>query len=438
MTSRGQRGQATLLIVGGLFGLLLGAFILGAVAKGLGERAGAQRTADLASLAGARAMLDAYPRLFEPAVIDGQPNPTHLERAAYLELARAAALDVAGRNGDLEAQVGFPDGDALAPTRIQVTIRRTVTVQRGRAHASAPVEASAEARLVPEALSLGPGAAGGEYGGPFAIRQGQKLRPDVAEAFDRMNAAASADGVQLLITSAWRSDAEQAVLFAAHPDPKWVAPPGTSLHRYGTELDLGPPSAYGWLDAHGGEFHFVQRYAWEDWHWGYTLNAASSGRTDADGAVADHAAGHPAVPGFVPEQYADVIARAAQRYNVSAILLSAQLYAESGFNPNAVSPAGAQGIAQFMPGTAAGMGLGNPFDATAAIDAQARLMRGLLQQFASVQLALAAYNAGPARVSPCMCVPAIGETQAYVAQILGLMNGAGDASGGGLSIRLVR
>jgi LAS superfamily LD-carboxypeptidase LdcB len=72
--------------------------------------------------------------------------------------------------------------------------------------------------------------------------------------------------VRLIVTSGYRSDAEQAKLFAAHPDPKWVAPPGKSLHRWGTELDLGPPSAYGWLARNAGRFHFVQRYSWERWH----------------------------------------------------------------------------------------------------------------------------------------------------------------------------
>jgi soluble lytic murein transglycosylase-like protein len=133
-----------------------------------------------------------------------------------------------------------------------------------------------------------------------------------------------------------------------------------------------------------------------------------------------------------------MLTSAASRYNVSAVLLAAQIYAESHFNPNAVSPKGAQGIAQFMPSTAAGMGLANPFDPAAAIDAQARLMRDLLRQFASVSLALAAYNAGPAPVAACMCVPPYPETTAYVAQILGLMNGAGDASGGWLAVRLVK
>ena len=79
-----------------------------------------------------------------------------------------------------------------------------------------------------------------------------------------------------------------------------------------------------------------------------------------------------------------------------------------------------------MPGTAAGYGLSNPFDAGESIDAQAHLMRDLLRRFASVPLALAAYNAGPAPVATCGCIPAIPETQAYVARILGLLGGAGD------------
>jgi soluble lytic murein transglycosylase-like protein len=246
-----------------------------------------------------------------------------------------------------------------------------------------------------------------------------------------MAAAARRDGVYLIVVSGYRSDAEQAKLFAAHPDPKWVAPPGKSLHRLGTELDLGPASAYGWLAANARRFGFIQRYSWEAWHYGYVRNAGSSsvgyGGTE----------GRSAVPSFVPVQFRDVIARAAQRWNVGAALLSAQLYAESGFNPNAGSPAGAQGIAQFMPGTAAGYGLSNPFDPKAAIDAQAHLMHDLLRRFASVPLALAAYNAGSGPVERCMCIPSIPETQAYVAKILGLLGGAGDIAPPTFEVRLV-
>jgi soluble lytic murein transglycosylase-like protein len=110
-------------------------------------------------------------------------------------------------------------------------------------------------------------------------------------------------------------------------------------------------------------------------------------------------------------------------------------------NPFAGSSAGAHGISQFMPGTAASYGLANPFDPAASIDAQAHMMRDLLRRFATVPLALAAYNAGPNRVAACMCIPPIPETRAYVARILGLMGGAGEgltATGGGLTVRLVR
>ena len=92
-----------------------------------------------------------------------------------------------------------------------------------------------------------------------------------------------------------------------------------------------------------------------------------------------------------------------------------------------------------MPGTARGMGLDDPFDPDAAIDAQGHLMRDLLRQFGAVPLALAAYNAGPARVAACGCVPPIAETRGYVARVLGLLGGAGEAiAGGGLEVRLVR
>jgi soluble lytic murein transglycosylase-like protein len=123
---------------------------------------------------------------------------------------------------------------------------------------------------------------------------------------------------------------------------------------------------------------------------------------------------------------------------VSAALLAAQLMAESNFNPYAVSPAGAAGIAQFMPGTAAMYGLDDPFDPAQAIDAQAHLMADLLEQFGGdVSLALAAYNAGPGAVEGCSCVPPYPETQTYVARILGLMGGAGELSAPVLEVKLV-
>jgi soluble lytic murein transglycosylase-like protein len=146
------------------------------------------------------------------------------------------------------------------------------------------------------------------------------------------------------------------------------------------------------------------------------------------------------VPDFVPARYEATISNAAQRWNVSATLIAAQIWQESRFNPRARSPAGAEGIAQFMPGTARAYGLKDPFDPAQAISAQAHMMRDLLREFGSVPLALAAYNAGSARVKACGCVPPIPETVAYVAAILARMRGAGDplASSGGLEVRLVQ
>jgi hypothetical protein len=434
---RAEAGQALLLMLGALVAVLLGAVVLGGVAQAITRRGDSQRAADIAALAGARALRTAYPRVFEPAEIDARPNPAHLERSEYIAIGRRIALETARRNGADDVDVEFP-GDALAPLRVRVRVRHRIALGPG---ASVDGGADAEAELVPPGMVAGFGAPGaGEYAGPIAFRQGKPMRPDVAQAFDRMEAAATADGVHLIVNSAFRSNAEQAALFAAHPDPKWVAPPGRSLHRLGTELDLGPSAAYAWLARNAGRFHFVQRYSWEPWHYGFTLNAGTAsvgfggaGRDDGDSAGTLQA--------FVPARFAPAISRAAQRWSVAGTLLAAQLYQESRFNPFARSPAGAQGIAQFMPGTARAYGLDDPFDASRAIGAQAHLMRDLLRQFGSVPLALAAYNAGPAPVVRCGCVPKIPETQAYVADILGLLQGAGDilgAAAGGLEVRLVR
>jgi Transglycosylase SLT domain/D-alanyl-D-alanine carboxypeptidase/Putative Flp pilus-assembly TadE/G-like len=434
LPARSQRGQAGMLLLGLLLAVVLGAVVLGGIARGVGARGDLQRAADLAALAAARAMHDAYPRVFEPAELDGTANPRHLERAAYLALGTRAAEATAARNGAHDVRVAFPGG-GLAPVRVRITLHDAIAVGD---HGRVPNTAIAEAELAPPGSLPDDTANAGEYRGPFAFRQGKPMRPDVALAFDRMERAARADGVALLITSAFRSDAEQARLFAEHPDPKWVAPPGESLHRLATELDLGPPAAYGWLAANAERFHFTQRYEWEPWHYGYTLNPGSSSvgySSRGDGEASR------ALPNFVPAQYAPAIARAAQRWSVSGALLAAQLYEESHFNPFARSPAGAQGIAQFMPGTAADYGLADPFDAGRAIDAQAHLMRDLLRAFGAVPLALAAYNAGPAPVRACGCIPPIPETQAYVADILGLLHGAGDPLGDGagvLEVRLVR
>ncbi len=116
--------------------------------------------------------------------------------------------------------------------------------------------------------------------------------------------------------------------------------------------------------------------------------------------------------------YADLFQAASARYGVDARLLAAVARQESGFNAKAVSPAGAQGLMQLMPGTARGLGVTNPFDPGQAVDGAARLLKAHLAEFGRVDLALAAYNAGPGAVHRYHGIPPYAETQKYVRNIL--------------------
>ena len=425
---RRESGQAAVLAIGGSFALIAGALALVAIAGAVTGKGRAQRAADLAAISAARSMRDDLPRLLSPPTLpNGLPNPAHVGKASYLLRARLAAT-VAGREngvGLARLRVAFPDALAFAPVRVRTAVLADLAGTSERLEASAEAEAAAPAGAVP---SLPTVASGGGYGGALTYRQGEGMRPDVGAAFDRMAVAAHKAGIALTVNSGFRSDDEQAALFAANPDPRWVAPPGHSLHRCATELDLGPDSAYGWLAVNAARFGFVQRYSWEPWHYGYDRPPApcsrageSVGAREGDGVVA----GNGGLPSFVPARFRAPLSHAAARWNVSAALLAAQLMAESNFDPFAYSPAGAQGIAQFIPSTAAAYGLDDPFDVAAAIDAEAHLMSDLLRQFGSPQLALAAYNAGPGAVEDCGCVPSIPETQAYVSRILALLGGSG-------------
>ncbi len=443
MDARRQDGQALPLALGGAFALIVAALALVAIAGAITGKGRAQRAADLAAISAARSMRDDLPGLLSPSRLpNGAPNPRHLEKAAYLARARAAATAAANVNGVSATclRVSFPDADSFAPVRAKAVVSARIEVGGGtaRTEASAVAEAGAPSSSSGESTTVM--ASGGGYSGPLVYRQGHGMRPDAAAAFDRMAAVASRAGLALIVNSAFRSDAEQAALFAAHPDPTWVAPPGHSLHRCATELDLGPETAYGWLAANAGSFGFVQRYSWEPWHYGYDASPApcsQAGNTVGASGGGDGVLAGASLPTFVPAEFRGMITGAASHWNVSAALLAGQLMAESGFDPDAGSPAGAQGIAQFIPSTAASYGLRDPFDPAEAIDAEAHLMSDLLRQFGSPQLALAAYNAGPAPVEACHCVPAIPETQAYVTRILALLGGVGAIATPSFEVRLV-
>jgi soluble lytic murein transglycosylase-like protein len=123
-------------------------------------------------------------------------------------------------------------------------------------------------------------------------------------------------------------------------------------------------------------------------------------------------------PPPVPAQFASALKQAATAANLSPTLLSALVWQESRWNPAAISPKGAIGLAQLMPGTARDLGV-NPADPAANLIGGARYLRYLLDQFGGdVEKALAAYNAGPGRVRSAGGIPAIAETRAYVASIV--------------------
>jgi len=160
------------------------------------------------------------------------------------------------------------------------------------------------------------------------------------------------------------------------------------------------------------------------------------------GGIAAHAAAAPAAPGVlrpgvVPAEYEALVQKAAQTCpGITAPLLAAQLEQESGWNPSAVSPAGAQGLSQFMPGTwlgegidGDGDGLRDPFNPADAIASQVSFMCKLLAAVTAdksltgdpIDLALAGYNAGLGAVQRYHGVPRYAETQGYIVRIRTLM-----------------
>ncbi|MDR7252835.1 cell wall-associated NlpC family hydrolase [Nocardioides sp. BE266] len=128
------------------------------------------------------------------------------------------------------------------------------------------------------------------------------------------------------------------------------------------------------------------------------------------------------VPAGTP--YADLFQQAATAHGLDPALLAAVAKQESGFDPQAVSPAGAQGLMQLMPGTAQGLGVTNPFDPAQAIGGAAQLLDSLMGRFGSTELALAAYNAGPGAVLRYDGIPPYPETQAYVKSIMSQLEAA--------------
>lgn len=119
-----------------------------------------------------------------------------------------------------------------------------------------------------------------------------------------------------------------------------------------------------------------------------------------------------------------IIAEAAQKHNLDEGLLRAVITAESNYNPKATSPKGAMGLMQLMPGTAKDLGVSDPYDPAQNVDGGARYLRSMLDQFGTVENALAAYNAGPGAVQTYNGVPPYTETKNYVNKIMKMLGGS--------------
>jgi soluble lytic murein transglycosylase-like protein len=121
------------------------------------------------------------------------------------------------------------------------------------------------------------------------------------------------------------------------------------------------------------------------------------------------------------DQVLQIVQSLASQYGIDPKLVEAVIIAESGGNPGARSPVGAAGLMQLMPGTAAGLGVSDPFDPEQNVRGGITYLLQMLQLFhGNLELALAAYNAGPAAVEKYGGVPPFPETQNYVREVLGL------------------
>jgi len=124
----------------------------------------------------------------------------------------------------------------------------------------------------------------------------------------------------------------------------------------------------------------------------------------------------------IPAAYLAKVRELAARYDLSPSLIEALVWQESRWRANAVSPAGARGLAQLMPGTARQLGV-DPDDPYANLEGGARYLREQLDRFGGdIEKALAAYNAGPGRVAAAGGIPRIRETQQYVTSIFGRLS----------------
>lgn len=176
------------------------------------------------------------------------------------------------------------------------------------------------------------------------------------------------------------------------------------------------------IDASRRQNAIVTRDVWET---PSAIRRVAAGTSTGGAAAAYSTAAYGSTTGALKAStpYAALFEAAGAKYGIDPKVLAAVAKTESNFNPGAGSSAGAQGMMQFMPGTARSLGV-NPWDPASAVDGAARLLSQNLKQFGSIDLALAAYNAGGGAVQRYGGIPPYKETQTYVQRVLQYAQGS--------------
>ncbi len=407
-----------------------------------------QRAADLAAVSAARSMRDDHFRLFLPATLpNGVPNPAHLSEAEYRSRATAAAAEAAEMNdaGDAAATVVISRGGLRADTGPGRISARAPAVDRA-IRRTARSEVTAVAEAYPRSASTSAGS--------------RTARPAVATRVRSRRARERGCGpTSPGLSTRWhRPRLPRAVMRlsstrrSARTRSRRRSSPRTRIRAWSPgraprSIAAAPSSTWGRQAPTGGWRRTLSASASSSATRGrHGITATSAGPLRAPrpadrvapGESGDGTSAEPGLPSFVPARFRAPIARASSRWNVPANVLAAQLLAESNFNPLAVSPAGASGIAQFMPANGRLVRARRPVRPDAGhrragapdVRPPAAVRRRRLWRSRPT-------TPGRRRSPRARASPPIPRRSAYVARILGLMGGVGAIPPPTLEVRLV-